>query len=76
MLDKIEAHEKQLQLQKNIDQLNKTLADLQSEKLALTAQLSADREERDRMGELLRQTEAAMIETTTKLKEKMEAEKE
>jgi len=74
--DKIEAHEKQLQLQKSIDQLNKILADLQTEKVALTAQLSAEREERDRMGELHRQTEAALIETTSKLKEKMEAEKE
>lgn len=32
IFDKVEAHEKQVQLQKNIDQLSSSLAELRSEK--------------------------------------------
>ncbi len=43
IFDKVEAHEKQLLLQKNIDSLTKTLEELQLEKGTLETQLSDEK---------------------------------
>ena len=62
IFDKVEAHEKQLLLQKNIDSLSKTLQELQQEQLALETQLSEEKRISKKANELVKQTEAQMQE--------------
>ena len=62
IFDKVEAHEKQLLLQKNIDSLTKTLEELQLEKGTLETQLSDEKTQSQKANELVKQTEAQMTE--------------
>lgn len=45
IFDKVEAHEKQVLLQKNIDQLSGTLEELRSEKEELVTQVKKEQDE-------------------------------
>ena len=76
VFDKVEAHEKQNLLQKNIDQLSKTLEEVQTEKEQITKSLKHERDEKERIKELQRETESAMTETTEQLQEQIESERE
>ena len=52
VFDKVEAHEKQNLLQKSIDQLTKTLDEVQAEKEEVGRSLKQEREEKERIKEL------------------------
>ena len=52
VFDKVEAHEKQNLLQKSIDQLTKTLDEVQAEKDEVGRSLKQEREEKERIKEL------------------------
>ena len=65
---------KQQEFQRSIELANQTVTELTAEKEALNAQIRAERNEKEKMTDLQRQTEAQKAESIAKMQEKMDTE--
>lgn len=74
IFDKVEAQMRQQEFQRNIDQLNQTVTELSLEKESLNSHIRAEKQEKERMADLQRQTEASKTESIAQLQERMDTE--